>query len=362
MIVKDEEETLGRCLGTVADIVDEIIIVDTGSADRTKAIANDFGTKIYDFEWIDDFAAARNFSFAKATMDYVLWLDADDVITEEDRAKFKQLKESLDPSIDVVMMKYNLGVDEKGNATCTFFRERLLKRSRQFRWYDPIHEYMLFSGNIVNSDIGITHRKMGKRSRRNLEIFEKMIAAGQELSSRNFFYYARELYHNGHYNEAIIYFNKFLDSENGYLSNYIDACIDLAKAYLLVSQDKAAALRALLRSFEYDTPRAEICCELGYLFKGFKDYQKAIFWFELASRIPKPQDRWGSVSHDCYDYIPYMELCACHYKLGNLHEASQYNLQAAVCKPDDPLVLHNIEFLNTINTAACATGTKLAEG
>ena len=66
MIVKNEKDTLGRCLESVKDIVDEIVIVDTGSSDETKEIAGRFTSNIYDFEWIDDFSAARNYSFSKA--------------------------------------------------------------------------------------------------------------------------------------------------------------------------------------------------------------------------------------------------------------------------------------------------------
>ena len=97
MIVKNEESVIGRCLESVKDIVDEIIIVDTGSTDNTKEIIKTFTDKIYDFEWIDNFSAARNYSYSKASMEYILWLDADDVILEEDRIKFKELKMSLDP-------------------------------------------------------------------------------------------------------------------------------------------------------------------------------------------------------------------------------------------------------------------------
>ena len=67
MIVKDEEDVLGRCIDSVKSIVDEIIIVDTGSVDATKDIAKSYTDKVYDFKWIDDFSAARNFSFSKAT-------------------------------------------------------------------------------------------------------------------------------------------------------------------------------------------------------------------------------------------------------------------------------------------------------
>ena len=67
MIVKNEEKVLARCLDSLEGLMDEIIIVDTGSTDRTKEIAAGYTDKIYDFEWVDDFSAARNFSFSKAT-------------------------------------------------------------------------------------------------------------------------------------------------------------------------------------------------------------------------------------------------------------------------------------------------------
>ena len=90
MIVKDEEDVLARCLESAADTADEIIIVDTGSADATKEIARRYTDKVYDFAWTDDFSAARNFSFSKAEMEYCMWLDADDILLEADRAgKYK---------------------------------------------------------------------------------------------------------------------------------------------------------------------------------------------------------------------------------------------------------------------------------
>ena len=85
MIVKNEEDVLARCLDCAINFADEIIIVDTGSTDRTKEIAALYTEQVYDFEWIDDFAAARNFAFSKATMEYCMWLDADDIIRFEDQ-------------------------------------------------------------------------------------------------------------------------------------------------------------------------------------------------------------------------------------------------------------------------------------
>ena len=91
MIVKNEEAYLEECLTSVKDLVSEIIIVDTGSTDKTKEIAKKFGAKIIDFTWIDDFAAARNASIKQATGDWILVLDADEVIAKKDFETIKTL-------------------------------------------------------------------------------------------------------------------------------------------------------------------------------------------------------------------------------------------------------------------------------
>lgn len=106
MIVKNEERILDRCLSCIADLVDEIIIVDTGSSDRTREIAEGYTDKIYDFAWTDDFSAARNFAFSKATKDYIYSADADEVVDETNRERIRVLKETLLPEIEIVQMYY----------------------------------------------------------------------------------------------------------------------------------------------------------------------------------------------------------------------------------------------------------------
>ena len=105
MIVNNEQENLQRCLASVEGIFDEIIVVDTGSTDRTKEIVREFGAKLFDFPWIDDFAAARNEALSHATGDYVFWLDADDVVEPAERVKLVALLAGLrrsDPSVGMV--------------------------------------------------------------------------------------------------------------------------------------------------------------------------------------------------------------------------------------------------------------------
>lgn len=132
---KERRNYIERCLNCAKDFVDEIIIVDTGSTDKTKEIAKKLTDKIYDFECIQDFAAARNFSFSKATKEYIFYLDADDIILKEDQKKLKKLKSSLDKSVDSVTMFYNMNLDKDGIPTLSYRRNKLVRRANNFKWY-----------------------------------------------------------------------------------------------------------------------------------------------------------------------------------------------------------------------------------
>ena len=106
MIVKNEEKLLRRCLDSLNGLYEELIIVDTGSTDKTKEIAWEYTDEVYDFEWVSDFAAARNFAFSKCTKDYIYTVDADEVLDAENMEKFRVLKGYLDPKYEIVKMWY----------------------------------------------------------------------------------------------------------------------------------------------------------------------------------------------------------------------------------------------------------------
>ena len=91
MIVKNEEKYLPQCLNSIKDIVDEIIIVDTGSIDKTVEIAESFGAKVYHYKWNNSFSEARNESLKYANNDWILIMDADDEFCSDDKEKFKEL-------------------------------------------------------------------------------------------------------------------------------------------------------------------------------------------------------------------------------------------------------------------------------
>jgi glycosyltransferase involved in cell wall biosynthesis len=348
MIVKNEEEVLANCLSSVAGICDEIIIVDTGSTDNTKEVARKFTDKIYDFTWIDDFAAARNYSFSLATKDYILWLDADDVIPTEEQEKFKALKKTLTDDIDAVSMNYIVQTDNHGNPTFHYRRNRLVKRSKGFKWIGPVHEYLEVYGNILEADVSILHNKKKKKKAdsqsigRNLRIYENRIKKGEEFSPRDLFYYANELKDHKQYKKAITYYREFLDGKKGWIEDNIRACIYMADCYAqLGEQDNE--LTSLLKTFAYDEPRSEACCRIGDIFKSKNNFKTAVFWYELA--IKMKDKKTGGFHQAAYStWYPHLALCVSYWQLGNVEESIKHHELTKQYIPNDPKVLFNEEF------------------
>ena len=344
MIVRNEEDVLGRCLKSVRGIPDEIIIVDTGSTDRTKEIAREMGAKVYDFAWVDDFAAARNASFARAAMDYILWLDADDVIDEENRLAFLSLKETLNPAIPSVMMRYHIAFDEAGKPTYTFYRERLVRRDAGYRWFGRVHEVIVTAGGSIHSEIAIRHEKLRPAEPgRNLRIYERMLAEGEPMEPRHRYYFARELFANGRDEEAVPLLRQTIGDTNAWVENRIGACRDLAGCLLRLG-DQGGAMQALCQSFSLGEPRAEVCCDMGRILLEQGECKAAIFWYKAAPACTPSELAGGFAEPECRGYIPYLQLCICYDRLGDYALAEAYNEKAADVKPGDGAVEMNREY------------------
>lgn len=310
MIVRDEESVLDRCLKNAGVFSDEIIILDTGSCDRTKEIALQYTDHVYDFDWTDDFSAARNESFAKAAMDYCMWLDADDVVTRENAERIRSLKNTLNPDTDMVMMNYVAAENDKGKPLFSYYRERIIKNRQGFLWEGPVHEAICPRGNILYSDITIFHRKIKPGDPdRNLRIYEKLLSQKKVLDGRGQFYYARELYFHQKYREAAEVFVRFLQGD-GWVENQIEACLNLADCYRMLGLHQQK-LTALLHSFQLDTPRGEACCEIGRHFLEQGRYETAAFWYKAALSTKPPAQNGAFIRWECYDTIPRENLAIC---------------------------------------------------
>lgn len=287
MIVKNEEKVLQTCLDSLVDMMDEIIIVDTGSTDSTKEIALKYTPFVYDFEWDNDFAAARNFAFSKATGDYIYSADADEVMDENNRLKFKALQKVLLPEVEIVQMIY---VTEQINHPTENYakdlRPKLFKRLRQFTWIEPIHETINTNPIVFDSDIEVIHRPQGDHSSRDFKVFEKIIAEKGILSDRLLTMYLRELYKAGS-EEALInsrkFFEKILDDRHYCEKQLLTRQIIAVLMKIYRQSDEPVALMKLALREEITIPSAEVCMELGYFFMKKEEYEETVKWFYRAA-------------------------------------------------------------------------------
>ncbi len=324
MIVKNEERVLRRCLDSLAGLVDEIILVDTGSADRTKEIAQEYSCKIYDFQWIDDFSAARNFSFSKAVMDYIYVADADEVIDETNRERFMYLKQCLLPEIDIVQMLYTNQLAY--NTTYNFneeYRPKLFKRLRPFNWVDPIHETVMLQPVIYDSDIEILHMPEDNHAPRDFRVFQNLIQKGIPFSDKLIGMYARELYIAGEdqdFLDAEPFFTRLLQQEVS------DDLLKQIQCILVrcgrIKNDSELILRYALKNMAMGKASAEVCYEVGEYFYHKGDMAEAVIWFMNAAFETEAELN----IHYCKD-LPLNRIASCYEKSGNMAEAENFREQ-----------------------------------
>ena len=161
MIVRDEEKNLPHCLKGMAGLVDEIIVVDTGSTDATKTVAANLGAKVYEFPWIDDFSAARNESCRHATGDYIFWLDADDRLDEVNLKRLKDLFENLgatDPNRNSVFIMSWISKVPGNKPEVGGTHRRLYPNRAGFKWIGRVHEQIAFGESAVSQPLTLIPR------------------------------------------------------------------------------------------------------------------------------------------------------------------------------------------------------------
>lgn len=290
MIVKNEERILGRCLDSLAGLVDEMIIVDTGSTDRTCQVAARYTDQIYPFEWTDDFSAARNYAFSKAHMEYIYSADADEVLDPKNRERFLALKETLLPQIEIVQMKYSNQLQFKTVYNYDEeYRPKLFKRKRDFIWEAPIHETVRLSPVVFDSDIVICHMAEGSHAKRDLAEFQKHCAQGYRLDKRLHNLYARELMMAGEAQDfaaAADFFQASAADDGRGEQEVAEACCIAAKAARL-RNDVVSFFKYGCKVIAQEAC-SEICCEMGLFYEDREDYEEAAIWFYNAVYETQP--------------------------------------------------------------------------
>lgn len=322
MIVKNEEQVLSRCLNSIADLMDEIIIVDTGSTDRTKEIAARYTDRIYDFPWTGNFSDARNFSFSKATKDYIYCADADEVLDDENHQKFALLKKGMLPEIDIVQMYYDNQLSY--NTIYNYDKElrpKLYRRLRHFVWENAIHEAVRLEPLVYDSDIVISHRPTCNHKGRDLAAFEKLCQDGVRLNQRLHNLYAKELMIAGDpedFTHAFPAFEQSLTDPDRTQDEIMEACCICTKACLISRQ--------FLEFFKYMTKAmaiggcSEICCTLGEYYEMIDhNPSEAALWYYNAAFETE-----SILNIKYHTQIPLTALIDINTKSGNLEEAEHY--------------------------------------
>jgi glycosyltransferase involved in cell wall biosynthesis len=342
MIVKNEENNLKNCLESVCDLVDEINIVDTGSTDRTVEIAKQYTDRIFFFNWIDDFSAARNFSFSQATKEYIMWLDADDILEDRYREGFLRFKAGKNQDADYFMMGYILKKDANQIPVEISFRERIVKKSSNFKWTRAIHEIMNVSGKTENiGDVFITHNSSEDDKKdslaRNAFILQEIIKNGKQ-DMVDYYYYGVTLAAMGSYKEAVYPLEYFIENNN-VSSMDMGAYTQLYKSYIDCKYyEKAYGLLALNEEKLKDY--AEYYCHLGnFMEEVMKDFNKAVTYYKRALLCQgKTDENTHTHLHKneaYYYYEPYHRLGQCYVKLRDYKNAGEAFKKAVTYRPND---------------------------
>ena len=346
MIVKNEEDNIAKCLDSTGDLFDEFCIVDTGSTDSTWDILMNYPTtkhlNLCVFKWIDDFAAARNYSFFQATGDFIMWLDADDIIPESSYLALRQLKDDMVQgkiNADAYMFRYFYG-------ELDFYRLRLVRRSLQYQWEEPIHEYIVHKGAISTvPQVIIQHTRTHTNGDRNIKILEKH---KNHCTPRATYYFGRELIEHKRYAEAYKVLAKFVKTDLGWNEDLLNACNllgHLLQDILGLKKEvrEVDICRIVRQAFKYDI-RPETCYIIGAEKLNGKHYGDAIRWLKLAMATPTEVGVvTGFIDKRYQEFFPALKLVVAYWEIKDYKQAYLWHEQCKKYEPNHASVLQNEE-------------------
>ncbi|MDR3638110.1 MAG: glycosyltransferase [Isosphaeraceae bacterium] len=344
MIVRNEEANLAGCLESATGLFDEIIVADTGSADRTPEIARQFGANVVDFPWVDDFAAARNAALDHVTTRYAFWLDADDRIDDENRKRLVELFGRLDDSDAAYVMKQLSVGGKRLEHTTAADHVRLFPVRADVRWSYRVHEQLVPSlrgaGVAVRwTDIGIGHvgyadpRLRTKKRDRNLRI---LLAELQERP-----------------NDPFVLFNigwVALDRREwrtalGYLRASLAASAPrdsiVGKLYVLIARahqgvgEHEAALAACEAGRAEDPENAELLFRQALIFRERGELARAEACWREVLKMPRPS-KFSSVVTGIYGHFTRRNLAALAENRGDREAAIRLWDEVLSECPGDP--------------------------
>ncbi len=292
-IVKNEEKNISKSIESLKDAADEIIVVDTGSEDNTCALAEELGARLYHFQWIDDFAAAKNFALSKAVGEWVLFLDGDEYFCHPDRVRAEVEKLiSSQPDMDGFQLRRkNVDGHEGGEALGDSYCVRLFRNTEDIRFVGRIHENINhrrrdlrigFAGE--NLDIwhtGYSRDIIEKKIHRNLKLLKAVekrgTSGGLEIYLADCYFGLREYGTSYKYAMEAIANEDILPNAR---EDMFRIAIESMRKLNLPDEDMLIVAEAALLEFsdipDYHAQKGMILCGLGRLQEAEKSFAKAL--------------------------------------------------------------------------------------
>lgn len=282
MITKNEEKNIKACLDSMVNIADEIIIVDTGSTDKTVEIAKSYGAKVFSYKWNDDFSEARNISLEKATKDWIIVLDGDEVLPKEDGKKLKNIINAT--SMEALYLRLENIVDNKSLGDAVVLR--VFRNNKLYRFRNKMHEQVIFSieenggkDKIQATNLKILHYgydpkiyNMVDKQKRNLKILESY----PEEERDGYFYYSigNEYSRANDINKSLEMYYKGLEFAKKYYPDKLPSYLP----YLILNISKSLASQK-----KYDEA-INILSEFKNKYPNFRDlyFLQCLYYIEIG--------------------------------------------------------------------------------
>ena len=306
MIVKNEEQYIEQCLNSVKDLVDEFIIVDTGSEDKTIDIIKKLNLnnlKIIDYKWENDFSKARNISLKNTAKDWILVMDADETISKKDHGQIRELIKKENTAYFLIQRNYTNNASVLGwvSGKDDLYEEsrnfsgwlpnpiiRLFQNKKEIYFVDPVHEHVgesikKMNGKVEHTNIPIHHfyqlKKKNERKKKGkmyLEIGEKKLGKDPK------FFYEIGVQHQdlGEFEKATEYFKKAIKIDPKYIKAYVNLGANL------INLNKIEyAKKVLIAAQKIEQNNAEIYNNLGIVFSKKGEYEAAGLLFRKAIEL-----------------------------------------------------------------------------
>lgn len=357
LIARNVETTIKDCVESFIKEVEQCVVVLAGeSTDRTPQILKKLQRKythleIYDFSWVDDFAAARNFSFSKLKTDFYLWVDADDTIINA--KNLRKLVDNANEEVGAIWFPYHYAHDEFGNVTTLYERERLLRARFGWVWKGRLHETVspLNPCKFVRSDeVIVKHNHLAGKERhdRNFRILNLMLKENPE-DKRIWLYLGHQHFAARDWMESAKWYLKFGTDKGAIPIERYQALCYCSKA--MREMKETQAVDVALMGMELFPNYRDAYLELAHSYLMIGDVDKSIHWVtisDLKDIITEPP-HIIFINPLEYTFNKYCLLAECYTKKGDFPQAFQYALEAYKVRPVDG-AKQNIEYIKRLDT------------